>query len=98
MSASDQPHWTPQRCCGPKSALTVADLRTRWEELGEYSPILVVRSSTDAHWAQHADILVAKGGLIVARLFAPWAKQMEPAPGTVWPRSATTTYRPPESI
>ena len=99
MSTSDQPRWIPRRLCGPETALTVADVRTRWEELGEYTPILVVRSSSDAHWAQHADIFVAAGGLIVARLFAPWAKQSQPAPGTVWPRAATPTDRPPpESV
>jgi hypothetical protein len=75
--------------------LTVAELRAHWEELGD-APILVARSFTDAHWVQHADVLVAEGsGLVVARLFAPWAKQMEPAPGTVWPRAAMNTYRPP---
>ena len=100
MSAADQRRWKPRPCCGAESALTVAELRTHWAELGEYAPILVVRSPNDAHWAQHADVLVAEGGLVVARLFAPYAKQSQPAPGTVWPRAATTTYRPPppESI
>lgn len=87
----------PRPCCGPTSALTVADLHSRWEELGaiSHAPILVVRNSSEADWAQDADVYAAEGGLLVARLFAPWAKQMEPAPGTVWPRAATTSYRPP---
>lgn len=100
MNAADQRGWKPRSCCGPESALTVAALRTHWAELGEYAPILVVRSATEAHWAQHADVLVAEGGLVVARLFAPYAKQSQPAPGTVWPQAAAGTYRPPlpESI
>jgi hypothetical protein len=46
---------------------------TQWAELRAYAPILVVRSPSDAHWAQH-DVLVAEGRLAVARLFAPYAK------------------------
>lgn len=103
MSTPGQRPWAPRSCCGPGSALTVAELSTRWAELGELSPILVIHSTSEAHWAQHADVLMADNGLVVARLFAPYAKQTEPAPGTVWPTAATfgaTTYRPPspESI
>jgi hypothetical protein len=101
MSAADEQRWRPRPSCGPESALTVAGLRTHWAELGEYAPILVVRGPTDAHWAQHADVLVAEGGLIVARLFAPYAKQSQPAPGVVWPRAAATDAPicpPPEPI
>jgi len=66
--------------------LTVAELNPRWAELGS-SPILVAHSHCEAYWAQRADFLVAEGGLVVARLWAPWAKTSGPAPGTVWPGS-----------
>jgi hypothetical protein len=96
VSAPGQQPWVPRSSCGPDSALTVAELRTRWAELGESSPILVVRSS-NAQWAQHADVLVGDGGLLVARLFAPYAKQSQPAPGTVWPRPPYPSVMPPAS-
>jgi hypothetical protein len=71
--------------------LTVLELRALWAELGESAPILVVRDAAEARWVQHADVLMAESGLLVARLFAPYAKQAQPAPGTVWPQTTTTS-------
>ena len=91
MNAPDPRRWSVQRFgVGPESALTVAELNPEWAELGR-SPILVMHTPSVAYWAQRADILVADGGRAVARLWAPWAKTSEPAPGTVWPWSPDPT-------
>ena len=90
MNAPDQRRWVPRFGVGPTSALTVADLSAEWAELGR-SPILVMRSPSVADWALRSDFLVAEGGLVVARLWAPFAKQSEPAPGTLWPWSPRPT-------
>lgn len=91
MNIFDPPGWTPRQCCGPYSALTMDDLRTCWDELPGYAPILVARHSGTADWAQHADRIVAEDGLLVARLFAPYAKKAQPASRTVRPRAHTPT-------
>jgi hypothetical protein len=76
-------------CCNPDTALTVGDLRGCWAEVDDKSPILVACNGFQADWAQRADVIAAGGGLVVARLFAPWAKQVQLAPGTA--RAPATT-------
>jgi hypothetical protein len=71
-------------CCNHDTALTVGELRARWAELDDRSPVLVAHNGSQADWAQHADVILAESGLVVARLLAPFAKQGQPAPGTVW--------------
>ncbi len=71
-------------CCNPGTALTVGELRAAWTGVDDATPILVARNGRQADWAQAADVIAAEDGLVVARLFAPWAKQGRPAPGTVW--------------
>ncbi len=71
-------------CCNQDTALTVGELRAAWAEVDDATPILVARDGYQADWAQRADVIAAEDGLAVARLFAPWAKQGRPAPGTVW--------------
>jgi len=71
-------------CCGPDTALTVGALRGCWADLDEGTPVLVAHNGSQANWVQHANILTTPGGLVVARLYAPFAKQAQPAPGTRW--------------
>jgi hypothetical protein len=73
-------HARPAAVGGPG----VAALRTQCAELGESAPILVVRNASDAHWAQHADVLVAESGLLVASCSHRTPSSSQPAPGTVW--------------
>jgi len=86
MSTPDPRRWAPRRCSGPTSALTVGELSAQWPDIGERSPILVMHDASVARWVEHADVFVAEdSGLVVARLWAPYAKLAEPPPGTVWP-------------
>ncbi len=82
--------------CNQDTALTVGDLRICWASLDDRSPILVAHLASQADWAQRADVIAAEGGLVVARLFAPWAKQAQPAPGTVWAPATTINGRRPD--
>jgi len=90
VNAPDPRRWVQRFGAGPTEALTVAELNTNWADLGR-SPILVMHSPCVADWAQRADLHVAEGGLVIARLWAPLAKHSESAPGTSWPLSPRPT-------
>ena len=77
-------------CCGPDSALTVGEVRTCWAGLDDAAPVLVAHNDCQANWIQRADILATPAGLVVARLWAPFAKQPWPAPGTRWSPATVT--------
>src|SRR5947207_15717771 len=79
-------------CCHLDTALTVGALRAAWANSDDASPVLVSKSPFVADWAQYADVIVTDGGVLVARLIAPFAKQPQPAPGTVW--APASTIRP----
>ncbi len=87
MAAEDR-EWTVspgiRRCCNPGTALTLGQLRRAWQGLPDDSRVLVSRSPFEADWAQGADAIRAGDGLTVLRLLAPWARQAQPAPGTVY--------------
>ena len=73
-----------ESCCGPGTALTVGALRGCWADLDDGASILVAHNGSQANWVQRVDVLATPAGLLVARLYAPYAKQAQPAPGTRW--------------